>query len=156
MRDINTRFNEELQQQIEGTLPQGHVYQLGMPSEILLKAGVKDLPIELKAEKLGHKSSKNYRRNHPFDLSEIKGLPSALNSPIAVFNSTKPDGKKIILTELKDKNGNNFVAILKVHENSPNVEINSIRSIYPKDQVTELTNWFIYIPPATHRDCLRT
>lgn len=33
---INAQFNEELKQQINGTLPKGHVYKLGMPSEALL------------------------------------------------------------------------------------------------------------------------
>jgi hypothetical protein len=64
MKTINTRFNEELQQQIEGTLPKGHVYQLGMLGKILLKAGVKDLPIELAAKTIEDKSSPNYIVNN--------------------------------------------------------------------------------------------
>jgi hypothetical protein len=145
--DTNSRFNEELQQQIEGTLPKGHVYQLGMPSEILLGAGLPDLPIELNANRLAFKASKNYRRKHPFDLSDIKDLPKAINEPIAIFNSTKANDKsKIILTELKDKNGYNFVAILNIFENPKkdkiNMEVNSIRSVYPKDRMAELINWF--------------
>jgi hypothetical protein len=144
MKTINSRFNEELQQQIEGTLPKGHVYQLGMPSEILLKAGVKDLPIELEANNLAKKASEIYRNEHPFDLAEIKDLPNAINDPIAVFNSTKPDGKKMILTELKDKSGYNFVIAMKVRPNPPSrtnrLEVNSIRSIYPKDRIADIKN----------------
>ena len=29
LAEVNERFNEELQKQIDGTLPAGHVYQLG-------------------------------------------------------------------------------------------------------------------------------
>lgn len=36
IRKINDLFNEQLQQQIVGTLPAGHVYNLGSPSEVLI------------------------------------------------------------------------------------------------------------------------
>jgi hypothetical protein len=146
MRDINIRFNEELQQQIEGTLPKGHVYQLGMPGKILLEAGIANLPIELKASRLANKSGSEYKNKHPFELSNIKDLPNAINNPIAIFKSTKVnDNSSIILTELKDKNGNNFVAVMKIFKDVPNrtsnIEVNDIRSVYPKDRVTEIMNW---------------
>ena len=41
---VNESFNEQLQQQIAGTLPAGHVYHLGDPSEILILAGIPDNP----------------------------------------------------------------------------------------------------------------
>jgi hypothetical protein len=37
---FNSQFNDELQRQIEGTLPKGHVYKMGMPGEILQSAGM--------------------------------------------------------------------------------------------------------------------
>ncbi|MCL2283350.1 MAG: hypothetical protein FWC26_08545 [Fibromonadales bacterium] len=43
MENINRQFNYELQQQIEGKLPKGHIYKLGYPGKILLSAGVPDL-----------------------------------------------------------------------------------------------------------------
>jgi len=146
MENINSQFNKELQQQIEGTLPKGHVYRLGYPGAILLSAGIENLPIELIASRLADKSSVDYKNKHSFDLSEIKDLPKAINSPIVIFKSTKPsDNSSIILTELKDKNGNNFVVVLKVFKNpngnNMNIEVNNIRSIYPKDRVVEIINW---------------
>ena len=44
IEDSNRRFNAELQQQITGTLPKGHVYQLGRPGVILLSTGIPDFP----------------------------------------------------------------------------------------------------------------
>ena len=41
---VNESFNEQLQQQIAGTLPAGHVYNFGCPSDILIEAGLPDLP----------------------------------------------------------------------------------------------------------------
>ncbi|MCL2207124.1 MAG: hypothetical protein FWB90_03400 [Fibromonadales bacterium] len=146
MNDIVKQFNIELQRQIEGSLPEEHIYNLGYPSENLLSAGLLNLPIELKASRLVNKSNADYRNNHPFELSEIKDLPMAINNPIVVFKSTKlNDNSNIILTELKDKNGNNFVVAIR-HFKSPNgnkvnLEVNDIRSVYPKDRVAEIMNW---------------
>ena len=75
---VNARFNEELQQQIDGTLPKGHVYRLGMPGAILRSAGIENLPIELSSERIAVKASTDYVNNHPFTLSAIQNLPKAL------------------------------------------------------------------------------
>jgi hypothetical protein len=141
---VNERFNAELQQQIDGTLPKGHVYKLGNTGEILQSAGIKDLPIELSAERLQNKAREEYRNAHPFDLAEVKDLPKAINKPIAVFDSTKKDESKVILTELQH-NGSNFIAILRVSRSKEgrkiNIEVNDIRSIYPKENISGVLDW---------------
>ena len=141
--EVNVRFNSELQQQIDETLPKGHIYQLGMPSAALKAAGVPDLPIELSADRLSEKASTEYASGHPFELSEIENLPQALATPIAVFDSRKGEHSKVALTELESK-GNNFVAILRVQKKGPGwteVEINDVRSLYPKDRVGGIIDW---------------
>ncbi|MDR2591852.1 MAG: hypothetical protein LBC59_03495 [Chitinispirillales bacterium] len=141
---INKRFNEELQMQIEGTLPAGHVYQLGRPGEILRSAGIPDLDIELNATMLKEKSDPNYKNPHPFNLSDIRGLPKAIQYPIMVFDSKTRVDCKVILTELKS-GGVNFVVAMEVYHkrgaNKSVVEINSIRSLYPKDQINDIFVW---------------
>ena len=143
---VNKRFNDELQQQIDGTLPKGHVYGLGRPSEVLLAAGIPDLPIELAASRLGLKASAEYESNHPFELGAVMNLPEAIQHPIAVFDSKTRVGSKVILVELKDRNGNNFVVAMntnvpKSRYSKASIQINDIRSIYPKDNVLDIMNW---------------
>ena len=142
IKDINDRFNEELQQQIDGTLPKGHVYSLGMPNDILRSAGLPNLPIEMSAERLAGKSQ---QANHPFELSETESLPAAIQHPIAIFDSTKKDGSSVILTELKHGDSN-FVAVLGVRRSDKqrkiDVEVNSIRSLYPKTHIQGIIDWF--------------
>ena len=142
LENINNQFNNELQQQIEGTLPKGHIYSLGCPKVNLLSAGLPDLPIELSAERLSKKASVNY--GHPFDLSELKNLPKAINEPIAVFDSTKKDESKVILTELQNKS-DNYIVIVKIRKSIDNrkvdVSVNSIRSIYPKNNISGIIDW---------------
>lgn len=145
-RGVNERFNEELERQIAGELPKGHVYSLGRPSEVLLAAGIPDLPIELAASRLGLKASAEYESNHPFELREVMNLPEAIQHPIAVFDSKTRVGSKVILVELKDRNGNNFVVAMntnvpKSRYSKASIQINDIRSIYPKDNVRDIVGW---------------
>ncbi|MCL2183621.1 MAG: hypothetical protein FWB85_09160 [Chitinispirillia bacterium] len=140
---VNCRFNNELQRQIDGVLQPGHVYQLGRPGRVLRTAGVRDLPMELSARRLAYKASANY--HHPFDIACLKNLPLAINHPVAVFDNITGDVSKIILTELKDAKGNNFVVAVRVHVYAGSreilVEVNETKTIYPKDRVLGIIEW---------------
>lgn len=143
---INDRFNKELQQQIEGTLLKGHVYQLGNPNNILRCAGIPDLSIELAASRLSLKASKTYESNHPFELSAVMNLPVAIQNPIAVFDSKTRPGSKVIMTELTDSKGNYFVIAMQTNipknrYGTRTIQINDIRSVYPKDNIRDIVNW---------------
>jgi hypothetical protein len=141
LEETNSRFNGELQRQMDGALPKGHIYGLGYPGEKLLAAGLPSLPIELNSDRLMKKASTNYR--HPFDLQDLKNLPKAINEPIMVFDSTKRDGSKVILLDLQCK-GSNYVVIVRLQHKGrgrDNVLINDIRSIYPKDNVSGVLDW---------------
>jgi len=141
LEEINNRFNSELLQQINGTLPKGHIYNLGYPGANLQAAGLASLPIELNSDRLTKKASQDYK--HPFDLHSLKDLPKFINEPIMIFESTKKDGSKVILVELQHK-GSNYVVVLRVqHKGSGrnNPRINDIRSIYPKDNVRGVFDW---------------
>ncbi|MDR2581974.1 MAG: hypothetical protein LBC75_00655 [Fibromonadaceae bacterium] len=145
LEETNNRFNSELQMQIDGTLPKGHIYSLGYPNAILLSAGIENLPIELSSERIAVKSSPDYRRKHQFDLASIKDLVKTINNPIAIFKSTRLDGAKVILTDLRH-NGWNFVVIMNQYTNphcrKEHISVNSVKSLYPKDNVMDLMNWF--------------
>ena len=143
--EINDRLNEELQQQIDGTLPKGHVYSLGIPNDILRSAGLPNLPIEMSAEMLKNKSSAKYRQHHPFDISSIKDLPRAIQNPIAVFNNPNNDGK-VLLTELQ-YNGVNHIVAIKVRSerksNNIEIDVNSVSTIFPKDRIEKIVEWLL-------------
>lgn len=132
----NDRFNNELQQQIDGTLPKGHIYDLGMPSDTLLNAGLPNLPIEMAASRL---SDKSMQENHPFDLSEIRNLPKAIQSPMAIFRSATRLGSFVVMTEI-EHHGRNFVVAIQANRRKGRIEVNSIRSVYPKNN-NQIANW---------------
>lgn len=143
IEEINKRFNEELEQQIAGKLPKGHVYKLGRAGNILKSAGIADLDIEMPSSRLQEKSNKDYKSNHPFDLSEVRNLPEAIQHPIAVFESETDPRRTVVLTELESKS-KNFIAVLGLtHMRGRNaVEINSVISLYPKDGASRIGKWF--------------
>ena len=136
--EVNERFNRELQMQIEGRLPNGHVYALGMPSDVLLSTGVPDLPIQMNASRLKAKATSF---GHDFELNEIKDLVKALQTPLAVFAyGDKSKAQNIIVPFQKD--GKNFIVGLSLNPtlDGRSLEINSVRNVFPKNN-SEWLNW---------------
>ena len=142
IQEVTDKFNSELQQQIAGTLPKGHIYYIGRPSQALKYGGLEDLPIEMAATTLELKASSAYKSSHPFSLQDVVNLPKAIQMPIAIFESEEQNGKKVVLTELKDKEGKNFLAIIDVRRVSRTNVINSVISLYPKDSNIRIVKWF--------------
>lgn len=134
---VNKRFNEELKQQIEGSLSKEHNYKLGNPGNILQSAGIPNFPIELRATRLNDKSM---QINHPFDLSEIKNLPQATQNPLAVFISATRIGSYVIMTEIEHEE-KNYVVALQAKKQIGSIEINDIRSIHYRNSNAHIANW---------------
>ena len=135
---LNTRFNNELQQQIDGNLPINHIYQMGNPGKILLSTGVPDLPIQMNAKRLQDKAT---LFDHNFELYEVKDLVKALQNPLAVFSYGDKTKAQNIIVPLQ-KNGKNFIVGLSLNPTvgGKALEINSIRNVFPKDN-SEWLNW---------------
>ena len=135
---LNTRFNNELQQQIDGNLPSNHIYQMGNPGQILRSTGLPDLPIQMNAKRLQDKAT---LFDHNFELYEVKDLVKALQNPLAVFSyGDKTKAQNIIVPLQKD--GKNFIVGLSLNPTvgGKALEINSIRNVFPKDN-SEWLNW---------------
>ena len=120
---VNRRFNEELEQHINGTLPQGHIYKF-------------DLPIELSATRLATKAR---QKNHPFNIADAKDLVSALDNPIAVFEYGNKEKAQNVIVEI-ERDGKKFVVGIHLNQNHRDIIVNDIRGIFPKDNY-EWLNW---------------
>ena len=138
VEDTNSRFNRELKQQIEGTLPDGHIYQLGNPGTILRSTGVPDLPIQMSATRLRAKATEY---GHDFDLSEIRNLVKEMQTPMAVFAYGNKGKMQNIIVGI-ESNGKQFIVGLSLNPivNGKALEINSIRNVFPKNNA-EWLNW---------------
>jgi hypothetical protein len=136
---VNESFNKQLQQQIAGTLPAGHVYHLGVPNDILIEAGLPNLPIEMASRRLVNKAM---QENHPFNLNEIMNLVLALNNPLAIFRSATHIGSNVIMTDLKHDN-KNFVVAIETNREQNKTTINSIRSIHYRNSHLHIIGWIV-------------
>ena len=137
-RGVNERFNEELERQIAGELPKGHVYGLGRPSDVLLAAGLPNLPIEMAASQLVFKSSSG---KHDFDLNEVMNLPNAIANPIAVFEYGDREKAQNILTVLKHNREHFLVGMfIRPTVKGRVLEINSVRNVFPKNGLS-IARW---------------
>ena len=135
-KKANDRFNEELELQVKGELEEGHVYKLGMPSEILLSTGVPNLPIELSAKQLSKKAAD---RGHRFDVKDIANLPQAIQTPIAVFEYGNKDKSQNLIVEI-ERDGKKFVVGIHFNQNRRGIVVNDIRGLFNKDS-HEWLNW---------------
>ena len=136
--DANSRFNRELQKQIDGTLPEGHIYRLGNPGTILRSTGVPNLPIQMSATRLRVKATEY---GHNFDLSEIRNLVKELQTPMAVFAYGNKGKMQNIIVGI-ESNGKQFIVGLSLNPivNGKALEINSVRNVFPKKNA-EWLNW---------------
>lgn len=151
---INQKFNERLDELVSNPNQKDKVLHLGRSSEFLKDGGISDAEIVLEYDKLVRKSKEGYKHEHPFDISDVRDLPKAIASPIAVFDNTngKNDGK-VILTELK-KDGRNFIVAIQTanlnRKGGKVLEVNKIVTLFPKD-ARGVINWF-NIGKATNID----
>lgn len=127
IEEINKEFNDNLQKQIDGTLEEGFVYQLGMPSGKILSTGMPYLPIELASYQINQKSTD---KKHPFNISALKNLVISLQNPIAIFSYGDSTKAQNIIVEISHNNKNFLIGI---HIMPDGLQINSIRGLFPKD-----------------------
>ena len=139
LRQINERFNQELDKQIKGELPDEHIYYLGYPSPILLSCGVDNLPIECKSSKLKAKATSSW---HIFNLEHIRNLPFLINSPLAVFAYDKERNNINIILDVTNEVGKNFIVGIMIKSTYRGYNVNDIRTIFPKDN-HEWLNWIV-------------
>ena len=139
LRSINSVFNDRLKLLINGASIDYNPLELGNPSQILLNAGIPDLPIQMSVQRLIDKKSQT---NHPFRLVSVVHMPESLANPIAIFQSKTRAECKVILTDMEDE-GINIVVVIEINKPKSKFQINEIRSIYPKDNITDILRWIV-------------
>ena len=130
--EVNERFNEELKT-LSPENAQSRILWLGSPSEVLLAAGVRNMPIKLYGNKLLAKIAK-----HGYSLDDVRNLPEAVTHPIAVFDGSRP-GNHAVLTELETMDGENVLAVLSVGTGNDS-DFNIVNSVYGKSG-SSITGW---------------
>ena len=128
MEEVNRKFNDELDAYADKSLPQGHRFDLGMPSPELESAGFPRLPISMRSSVIGIKSNMT---RHMFAPSDLKDLVKAIQKPIAVFSYTK-DNMRNVIVDL-ERGGKHFLVGVTLGYKGNGIEINSVSGLFPKD-----------------------
>lgn len=125
LQAVEQKFNEQLAGFSEENAA-AVIFNLGLPSPMLIAGGVANKPIRLYGGKLLKKM-----RKHGFTVSELKGLPTAIANPIAVFDNYRKPGNRSILTELKTADGN-FLVSVDVGVGS-DIDFDIVKTVFGKD-----------------------
>jgi len=135
--NLNDNFNARLRKIISGYNDDFNPLDLGNPSDILLSCGIPNLPIQMSVQRL---VDKKLQTNHPFRLVSVTHMPDFLANPIAIFQSKTSASCKVILTEMEDKEIN-IVVPIEMNRMIGKSFVNSVRSIYPKDNIKDVLQW---------------
>lgn len=140
IRSVCNTYNERLKEILAETNEDFSPLDLGCPSDVLLKCGVPNLPIQISVRRLVGKKN---QQDHPFKLSDVAHLPDYINKPVAIFRSASTiEDRKVILTEM-ECNGCAIVVILSPNCSYKGFNVNDIRSIYPKDNFAAILQWIV-------------
>ena len=126
LKTVNNAFNERIKEIMSGSNQNYKPLELGKPCAILIAAGLPDLPIQMSP--------------HPFSLVSVVHMPEFLADPIAVFQSKTRGDSKVVLTDMQEK-GINFVVAIQMEKLKGKMDVNDIRSVYPKDNVKDVLRW---------------
>jgi hypothetical protein len=138
---INNEFDKKLERQESTGKLEKDPYELGYPSLILQGCNISaNYPIEMLSGDLEHGTSKK----HSYPILLLKGLPSKLNRPMMVFDSTRKDGSKVIFPDIIDGNGSQFMITLKEFAAAPEwgkKAVNGLTNVYPKNNPMGIVRW---------------
>jgi hypothetical protein len=149
IKKTNKNFNTELELFAQNKLPKEHTFNLGKPSSILKQVGFPDINIEMKAARLAMKASDP---SHPFNISDVKDMVSALQEPVAVFAYGDARKAQNIILGI-EKNGKNFLVGVHFRTQSSGKSIAAVRGLFPKDN-HEWLNWISNAQKQQKNECL--
>lgn len=150
--DYTKSFAEQVDDWMNGLLPQGDDLLIGKTPDVFQKIGFSSLPVTIDQTHLDYMVNGTYPGGkvsvlgHTFSLSEIKKLPSYLENPIAIIESTSPgneDSSVVALVDMKAKNGEQVIVPFRISStrtlNGEKFDVNIVSSVHSrKNAVTTL------------------
>lgn len=131
-------YLEQIDKYYRHSLSRFDVIQLGMTPEILVSYGAQKLPIIMQQSVLTKciRKKTGSRSAHEISRNIIECLPEQIEQPIFLVQDKERESLAII-SDVKDKDGNNILIAIKLDENANSVKVNSVKSIYGKTNLRE-------------------
>ena len=93
-KQAGARFDRQLLAQLNGQLPDGHIYQMGLPCPKWLQSGVPNVPVEMQSVKLQPLLD---TLESPKNRKQLLGLTESLAHPVAIFHHDERSSQQSLL-----------------------------------------------------------
>ena len=116
--DIKKPFDQQVDDWMNGKLPQRETLLLGRTPLVLRQVGLSDLPMTVDQKHMGYMVYGNGgKANHMMPVDMVKRLPELLEDPVAVIESqTRPNDSVMVLIDAT-VNGDNVMAAVNIDSN---------------------------------------
>jgi len=132
---VNTQFNDKLKEFDKGEIKSNEIFDLGMPSRILLACGLPNAKITMTQSVL-----KKHLIKHSLKIDNIKDLVKAIQNPIMVYEWGTKAKNSVIITSLQ-RGDQRITVSIRLTKNGQDLQINEISSIHGKS-IERLINDF--------------
>lgn len=135
------RYENEVEQVIDGEFPFYSAVKVCDTPEILLDVGCEYLPILITQKHILNSISEDEHNPHKHGLSieQIKKLPEFINEPVIIFDSISRDDSIVLVTDDIDKNDNPIIVSIRPNGKGryelEELDSNFITSVYGKDNL---------------------
>lgn len=141
--DYSKSFSEQIEDYKNGIIPKYDTLVVGKTPEVFTKIGLNLLPMTYGT---GHLSDilKGNVQDHDFGEANLKQIPKALESPVAIFaSSTRPDSSVVAILDLSYNNKPMFAAVEidgTGKLNGENIDSNAITTLHTRQNAANMLN----------------
>ena len=141
--DYSKSFSEQIEDYKNGIIPKYDTLVVGKTPEVFTKIGLNPLPMTYGT---GHLSDilKGNVQDHDFGEANLKQIPKALESPVAIFaSSTRPDSSVVAILDLSYNNKPMFAAVEidgTGKLNGENIDSNAITTLHTHQNAANMLN----------------
>ena len=139
LKIFTDNYRQILEEFDAGTLPRDRQIELGETPDALTMLGVEQLPVSMSGSLL-YKA----REKHGLTTAELKQIPEALYNPVMIFDSsdrsTNFESGMVVLTQIRDKDGNPVIIALNLSKGNKQHLVNDIASIHGR-RVKNIVDW---------------
>lgn len=141
--DYSKSFSEQIEDYKNGIIPKYDTLVVGKTPEVFTKIGLNPLPMTYGT---GHLSDilKGNVQDHDFGEANLKQIPKALESPVAIFaSSTRPDSSVVAILDLSYNNKPMFAAVEidgTGKLNGENIDSNAITTLHTRQNAANMLN----------------
>lgn len=141
--DYSKSFSEQIDDYKNGIIPKYDTLVVGKTPEVFTKIGLNPLPMTYGT---GHLSDilKGNVQDHDFGEANLKQIPKALESPVAIFaSSTRPDSSVVAILDLSYNNKPMFAAVEidgTGKLNGENIDSNAITTLHTRQNAANMLN----------------